>query len=226
LLLVLLQDLKVVLDWLSHQPAVYWLYPKPQMRLHNINAGAITQGAVFGKSFDSSRPETHPFWSKGLDGKGQLIGVGDSGIDVDSCYFFDPEVPFSSVGASPSGRRMFSSKSHRKIASYNPIADPEMLDRVGHGTHVVGSIIGEKLGSRSDAATGVAPGARVAFLDLSRQADGSDVNTPENLMDNYFMLSYNMGVRVHSGEPGAGGGGYRIGGGGQLEEGGGGGRGM
>jgi len=168
------------------------------MRLHNLNAGAITQGSVSGKTFDASLPETHPLWSKGLDGQGQLVGVGDSGIDMDSCYFFDPEVPFATVGASPTGRRMFSSKSHRKVAAYNPIADPEMLDLVGHGTHVVGSIIGEKIGSRSDAATGVAPGARVAFLDLSKQADGADVNTPDNLMDNYFMLNYNLGVRVHS----------------------------
>ena len=209
------QDLNIVLDWLAHQPAVYWLYPKPQMRLHNLNAGAVTQGSVFGNTFDASRPETHPLWSKGLDGQGQLVGVGDSGIDMDSCYFFDPEVPFATVGASPTGRRMFNSKSHRKVAAYNPIADPEMLDRVGHGTHVVGSIIGEKVGSRTDAATGVAPGARVAFMDLSRQADGADVNTPDNLMDSYFMLNYNLGVRVHSGEADCagnlGGGGHGVG---------------
>jgi hypothetical protein len=30
-----------------------------------------------------------------IDGTNQVIGIGDSGIDMNSCYFTDPNVPFS-----------------------------------------------------------------------------------------------------------------------------------
>ena len=40
---------------------------------------------------------SHPLWAAGLDGTGQVIGSGDSGIDVDSCYFNDPAVSFIQV---------------------------------------------------------------------------------------------------------------------------------
>ena len=31
----------------------------------------------------------------GIDGSGQVLGCGDSGVDVDNCYFYDESVPFS-----------------------------------------------------------------------------------------------------------------------------------
>lgn len=35
------------------------------------------------------------FWAAGLSGRGVTIGVGDTGVDVDSCYFHDAAVPFA-----------------------------------------------------------------------------------------------------------------------------------
>ena len=32
----------------------------------------------------------HPLWSVGLRGEGQLVGVGDSGLDLGSCWLRDP----------------------------------------------------------------------------------------------------------------------------------------
>jgi len=31
----------------------------------------------------------HPLWALGLRGQGQLVGVGDSGLDLDSCWLRD-----------------------------------------------------------------------------------------------------------------------------------------
>jgi hypothetical protein len=57
----------------------------------------------------------------------QIVGVGDTGIDWDNCYFADPNVavPFNTVN-----------KNHRKIVMYKVYGD--QTDHVGgHGTHVV-----------------------------------------------------------------------------------------
>lgn len=42
---------------------------------------------------------TEPFSDAGLDGKGEVVGVSDTGVDELSCYFMDPkgQVPRSTV---------------------------------------------------------------------------------------------------------------------------------
>lgn len=192
------QDLEEVLWWLSEQPSTYWLAPRPKAKLSNLAAGAITQGSpTLGKFFDAMDADKHPLWQKGLDGRGQVVGVGDSGIDMDSCYFTDPLVPFDNSA------RRFTSSTHRKVVSYYGLGDPSMKDLAGHGTHVSGSIAGERPGNRYDPATGAAPGAKLAFIDLSADAMGADVSLPDDLAQDYFMVNYQAGARIHSGEAGS-----------------------
>ena len=62
---------------------------------------------------------THPFWAVGLDGKGQILGFGDSGLDMDHCDFVDPDVPFELNGVgSEDTYPVFASTVHRKVALY------------------------------------------------------------------------------------------------------------
>jgi hypothetical protein len=73
------------------------------------------------------------------------------------------------------------------------LALEDLVDNFGHGTHVAGTLAGASyltLGAQTpDVATGMAPGAKVAFIDLSR--DNSDsVWTPGDLTTNYFDFSY------------------------------------
>jgi len=58
-----------------------------------------------------------------------LVGVGDSGLDVRSCWLADPEMD------EPGPR-------HRKIQRYNALWGDD-VDGNGHGTHVVSTILGE-----------------------------------------------------------------------------------
>jgi len=197
-------ELEAVLLWLADQPQTHWLEPRRRMHLHNRVAGSITQGALRGDAAaDVTSAVLHPFWSPavGLRGEGQVVGVGDSGLDLDSCYFFDPNVNFAANTKTEAGGKVFASDAHRKVAYYLGRADTGMLDTVGHGTHVCGSIVGLPINAPSDTsdpAVGMAPGARVGFIDLSA-AGSNDVGVPEDLDKDYYPLAYNRGVRIHSG---------------------------
>lgn len=131
-----------------------------------------------------------------------MVGVGDSGLDVDSCYFFDPSVSFSAgITTAPDGTRVFESATHRKVAYYLGRKDTVMLDGIGHGTHVCGTIAGVPYGAPSDASdpgAGMAPGARVGFIDLSSVAQ-NDVAAPDDLAADYYPMAYARGARIHSG---------------------------
>lgn len=70
----------------------------------------------------------------------------------------------SEIGAN---KQVFESEEHRKIRYYHGIAD--LVDVNGHGSHVVGSILGKPFFNNDPKAAanrGMAPEACVAFMDL------------------------------------------------------------
>ncbi len=111
------EQLAPLLLWLSRQRAVHWLAPHMHQRLHNVVASAITQGARPATAAGALTSEMHPLWRAGIDGTGQVVGCGDSGIDLDSCYFWDPavNVPSGLTVDRNTGAQLFSSTSHRKV---------------------------------------------------------------------------------------------------------------
>ncbi|GFH32022.1 uncharacterized protein HaLaN_31169, partial [Haematococcus lacustris] len=64
----------------------------------------------------------HPLWEAGLDGAGQLVGVVDTGLDMGSCFFWDPA--FANFSSDPAnlytdpdtGTRYFHNHAHRKAS--------------------------------------------------------------------------------------------------------------
>lgn len=76
-------------------------------------------------------------------GTGQILGMGDTGIDLDSCFFRDSNLPATSAGNWPldsTSHQLFNSTVHRKIAMYRALQD--VTDGNGHGTHCAGSAAG------------------------------------------------------------------------------------
>lgn len=66
--------------WLAHQTRVYWIQEYKPVRLYNKYATLATQ---------SQNAQTHEIWARGIRGGGQMVGVADTGLDVDSCFFRD-----------------------------------------------------------------------------------------------------------------------------------------
>jgi len=167
-------------SWLSQRNEVHWIEKVQQMKLQNRNAKYVIQG----NTFDQTR-----IWSQGLHGEGQIVGLGDTGIDADQCFFDDPAQPV------PYGQPNFS---HRKIVYYVALGDKKD-DSGGHGTHVAGSIVGEIPTSPDDDTrrylrdyNGMAPRARLAFIDLKKNGE-EDLLVPGSIYDDYYTDLFNNG---------------------------------
>ena len=167
---------------LAALPWAHWLEPAPEVRVRNYNAAGLLQHA--GSAIGARR-----VWDAGIRGDGQLVGMGDSGVDMSSCYF---------AHAGPNNSLLPAGPQHRKVVAYNA-ALGDSLDLDGHGTHAAGSLVGScSSGSPQDATrwNGMAPGSRIAFTDMSAGA-GSRMFLPASLSP-FYDYAFSRGARVHS----------------------------
>mmetsp|Transcript_19973 Transcript_19973/g.43497 ORF Transcript_19973/g.43497 Transcript_19973/m.43497 type:complete len:753 (-) Transcript_19973:506-2764(-) len=218
--LVCAQDAGTALSWLSRQPLSHFVAPRAVLRPSNINAGISMQcGRVeAGVGDDPTNTTYHPFWAAGLDGTGQIVGVGDTGLKVDSCFFHDPSVPLdpsqavADIPQLPAVRRI-RPQGHRKVVQY--IVFQSFGDENGHGTHVSGSVLGSPLLTDIPGGpgpppitkplaldsvargTGVAPGAKLAFFDIFN-GNRQGALTPPTDLKKYYEVQYASGARIQS----------------------------
>ena len=73
-----------------------------------------------------------------LHGQNIVVGVGDTGLDVMSTYFYDED-------HSVRYRKGTLDKNHRKVALYYPLVNKQDDTSEGHGTHVCGILAGKAL---------------------------------------------------------------------------------
>ena len=146
--------------------AVHWIEPYIPSKL--CNDVAVNENLM----------NVRPVWpgyetGLGLTGKGQIVGVCDTGLDTGDLATLHEDVR------------------GRVIAAFG-IGNGGWADRDGHGTHVVGSLIGD--GKMSDGKIkGVAYEANLVFQE---QIDATEL----------LMQAYTNGVRIHSNSYGATGG--------------------
>eukprot|EP00741_Cyanophora_paradoxa_P005315 tig00000870_g5154.t1 len=172
--------------------------PRPQTQtqtarqLLNENSAGVVQTGTVGQT---------AIWKRGLTGANQLIGIGDSGIDWDNCYFQDKSgttvpPPFwvdSSSKPDLNAPKIalyipYSSKSYRGAAVQ---ARGDTLSE-GHGTHVAGSAAGN--GLRDGYGRGMAYDAKIVFSDFGPTEDQYGP-VPGDLT---FPTAYAAGARIHS----------------------------
>ena len=203
-------------EWLSQESEVLWVEPKARIKVRNRYAAMTVQGG-FPDGQRPCPPCSHlvrqcpscalagrtPVWDLGLRGEGEIVGCGDTGIDVDSCFFWDPALASSGRPGPPLAPKI--DLAHRKLVSYRAAGGAgtgDASDDVrGHGTHVVGSIVGSvdpSLAPAADVAEhgGMAPAAKVAFFDLERTGGHFDI--PDDIEEDYYRWAYEAGARVHS----------------------------
>ncbi|MEA4924894.1 MAG: S8 family serine peptidase [Syntrophomonadaceae bacterium] len=117
----------------------------------------------------------------GLSGKGQIVGIADSGLDQGSLTDIHPDLQ-SESGAMP---RVVMLKSYTDRG----LAD----DPVGHGTFMTGVIAGSGKASGGKY-QGIAPGASIYFQALLDK--NNNLRIPNNIND-LFNPAYSAGVRIH-----------------------------
>ena len=126
-------------------------------------------------------PRSLPF-----DGKGEKIGVADTGLDAGHPDFLSKQVQLVALGR------------------LGDASDPD-----GHGTHVAGTIVGDGTASRSagDAPDqpaplrGIAPAADLYFQSIL-DGNGGLGGLPDSLAD-LLQPAYDEGVRIHNNSWGA-----------------------
>jgi hypothetical protein len=141
-------------------PDVMFVDDAPEFTLRNNTVRWIVQTNVSNST---------PFYTAGLTGTGQIVGIIDGGLDPNHCSFAHPDTPIG--------------PSHRKILAHNGgfWAD-------SHGTHVSGTAVGDN--GVNDDTRGIAYGAKMVFNSIPSMT--------ETQMFNRFNLHRGQGAAVHT----------------------------
>ncbi|MGB9920579.1 MAG: S-layer homology domain-containing protein [Moorellales bacterium] len=117
----------------------------------------------------------------GLTGRGQILGLADSGLDGGSLTDLHPDL------VAPEGQKP-------KVVALQSVAGRSLPDDPnGHGTHMAGTLVGT--GKASDGRfRGLAPEAQLYFQALLDPK--GELSPPSNLSE-LFGPAYRAGVRVH-----------------------------
>lgn len=129
----------------------------------------------------------------GLTGRGQMVGIADSGLDDGSMSDIHPDLA-NPGGSGEIPKVMLQSYTDRPIAD-----DPD-----GHGTFMAATIAGTGAASQGKY-RGIAPGASLYFQALLDRS--GNIDAPEDAAE-LFLPAYQAGVRVHVNGWGNGGGSY------------------
>lgn len=183
--------LMALLAFVSSDPAVLFIEEYLKVQLDNAAAAYLTQAGNNGVY--SIANSTFPFFSVGLDGRGQVVQIVDTGLDQNSCFFRDSTgpVPITTITEAAFDTRK------RKVIQYVRWADDTDVAN-GHGTHVVGTLIGNCVDPnfQYDTYKGVAPAAKVAFFDVGFST--GDLSVPSNFATRLFPPGYRAGARIFS----------------------------
>jgi hypothetical protein len=177
---------------LAMQPDVLQVVLKPRARLFNDYTKSIIQGGVA-----SSSSSYHVYNAAGLNGTGQIVAVGDSGVDDLHCAFIDSDGTKARRTISPSS---LSEPNNRKIIQYIQMYPSTLYPGFdqdtngGHGSHVCGTIAGSNQSPWSY--DGHAPGAKISLVDMSD--DGSSIYYDTPISVSLFEPTVNAGADIHS----------------------------
>ncbi|UCD84576.1 MAG: S8 family serine peptidase [Deltaproteobacteria bacterium] len=178
--------LREKLNSLAKISEVEWIEEYVPPEFHNDSARWIIQSYVAGNT---------PLWDRGLTGGGQIVGTGDTGVDVDACFFYDSSEGIPGEILNPN---------QRKILVYHDLAGDGGYDSCffAHGTHTAGTIAGDNFANLGayDLNDGMAFDAKLVIQDIGWGCSLTGIPGDLNF---YFQQSYDDGARIHSNSWGA-----------------------
>ncbi|MDD4736438.1 MAG: S8 family serine peptidase [Kiritimatiellae bacterium] len=157
-----------LLEELTARSEVEWIEPYLQPELHNNVA------------VGSELMNVRQVWTNyGLTGAGQIVAVGDSGLDTGNPDTIHPD---------------FSNRIH---AAFGLVSAGDWIDYNGHGTHTSGSVLGNGAAYSNGLFRGVAYEAELVIQALGSTTGGSSVYPPSPLTL-LFTQAHSNDARIHS----------------------------
>jgi hypothetical protein len=223
-------DLNETLSKLSSIDSVQSIDKRIEVRQLNTEATAAIQANLTSGSTplnDNYTPSNTPIWDKGLFGTGQIVAVADSGLDsnVDWFVHFDNGTTVShevTLAEQTTPPALGTLHLNRKVIGNFVMPGALAYDHADaryHGTHVTGSVAGDRLanidlgpaGSISspfdagyDNDDGMAPNAQILFQDHSGFNSDGEYGIVQNLdRQVIYQQAYDAGARIHSNSWGA-----------------------
>ncbi len=183
---VITSGLRERLNLLASIPEVEWIEEYVPPEFNNDSARWVIQSYITGST---------PLWDRGLTGSGQIVGTGDTGVDVDMCFFYDPGEGIPGEILNPN---------QRKILVYHDLAGDGGYDSCwfAHGSHTAGTIAGDNSANLGayDFNDGMAFEAKLVIQDIGWGCSLTGLPGDLNI---YFQQSYDDGARMHSNSWGA-----------------------
>jgi hypothetical protein len=182
---------------------VFWIELEGRRTLRNDTTVWVGQSGLSGG-------QTTPIFSQGIYGEGQVVGILDTGIDPDMCWFRDTSLGLPPTNACNGGTVVDSAQ--RKILGVDFLWSTECAggiannewDTHDHGTHVAGTVAGDNFANPllHDTADGMAPGAKLVIQDggfaTDNCADLPGIGCPVVDLNPLFQQAYDQGARLHT----------------------------
>ena len=182
---------------------VFWIDLEGRRTLLNDTTVWVGQSGLSGG-------QTTPIFSQGIFGEGQVVGIVDTGIDPDMCWFRDTSLGLPPTNACNGGTVV--NNSQRKVIAVDFLASGECSGGIGntewdtqdHGTHVAGTVAGDNFANllTHDTADGMAPGAKLVIQDAGYAVDNCGdlpgIGCPVVDLNPIFQQAYSQGARLHT----------------------------
>jgi hypothetical protein len=202
-LLLTPSEIAALRDSMAALRDVFWIDLEGRRTLLNDTTVWVGQSGLSGG-------QTTPIFSQGIFGEGQTIGIIDTGIDPDMCWFRDTSLGLPPTNACNGGTVV--NNSQRKVIAVDFLWSSECSggisggewDTQDHGSHVAGTAAGDNFANPllHNTADGMAPGAKLVIQDAGFQTDNCGdlpgIGCPVVDLNPLFLQTYNQGARLHT----------------------------
>lgn len=202
-LLLTPEQVELQREALAQLPEVFWVDLEPRRVLLNDTTIWVSQAGTAGAGLT-------PVFDRGILGEGQIVGVLDTGIDADMCYFRDPSLGLPPRNECNGGTTV--DLAQRKVIAVDFLWSTECSggisgsewDTQDHGSHVAGTVAGDNLANPlvHDPGDGIAPGAKLVVQDCGYQtdncADCPGIGCPVVDLKPIFQQAFDQGARMHT----------------------------
>jgi hypothetical protein len=188
---------------LAQVPEVFWVETEPRKVLLNDTTIWVGQSGL-------SAGMTTPVFTNGIFGEGQVVGIIDTGIDADMCYFRDTVNGLPPRNECNGGT--VTNPAQRKVLAVDFLWSNECAggvannewDTQDHGSHVAGTVAGDNFATilGHDPGDGMAPGAKLVIQDggylVDNCGDLPGIGCPVVDLNPLFQQAYTQGARLHT----------------------------